>query len=183
MGFLFPQVWCRAPYPPLWINFESIQSGGEETFVAFLSDNASVNCKTAKLAGVLHLPCHKHTHALDIGKWIKWGGNLQLSKLAEIATRLFLCCFTLQVNQLNLKVKYVSMLSKSGISCLLLKAVQSSAAFSVWPETYGLVPWKHANGQRRPVLPHALWTFVITLLNCPNMMTPRWFLNKQAYQV
>jgi hypothetical protein len=37
-------------------------------FVAFLSDNASVNCKTAKLAGVPHLPCHNHTRALDIGK-------------------------------------------------------------------------------------------------------------------
>ncbi len=41
---------------------------GKKLFVAFLSDNASVNCKTAKLASVPHLPCHYHTHALDIGK-------------------------------------------------------------------------------------------------------------------
>ncbi len=37
-------------------------------FVAFLINNASANCKTAKLAGVSHLPFHNHTHALDIGK-------------------------------------------------------------------------------------------------------------------
>ena len=39
-------------------------------FVAFLSDNASVNRKTARLAGVPHLPpCQNHTHALDVGEW------------------------------------------------------------------------------------------------------------------
>ena len=37
-------------------------------FVAFLSDNASVNCKTARLAGVPHLPCLNHTHALDVSE-------------------------------------------------------------------------------------------------------------------
>lgn len=40
----------------------------QDFFVAFLSDNASVNRKTARLAGVPHLPCHNHTHALDVGK-------------------------------------------------------------------------------------------------------------------
>jgi hypothetical protein len=40
----------------------------KKLFVAFVSDNASVNCKTARLAGLPHLPCHNHTHALDIGK-------------------------------------------------------------------------------------------------------------------
>jgi hypothetical protein len=40
----------------------------KKLFVAFPSDNASVNRKTAKLAGVPHLPCHNHTHALDIDK-------------------------------------------------------------------------------------------------------------------
>jgi hypothetical protein len=40
----------------------------QDLFVAFLSDNASVNRKTAKLAGLPHLPCHNHTHALDVGK-------------------------------------------------------------------------------------------------------------------
>ena len=40
-----------------------------DLFVAFLSDNASVNRKTARLAGVPHLPCQNHTHALDVGEW------------------------------------------------------------------------------------------------------------------
>jgi hypothetical protein len=35
---------------------------------------------------------------LDIDKWLKWGGILQLSKLAGITTQHSLCCFTLQVN-------------------------------------------------------------------------------------
>ncbi len=37
-------------------------------FIAFLSDNASVNRKTARLSGVPHLPCQNHTHALDVGE-------------------------------------------------------------------------------------------------------------------
>ena len=40
-----------------------------DLFVAFLGDNASVNRKTARLAGVPHLPCQNHTHALDVGEW------------------------------------------------------------------------------------------------------------------
>jgi hypothetical protein len=44
------------------------QNNMKDLFVAFLSDNASVNRKTAKLARLPHLPCHNHTHALDVGK-------------------------------------------------------------------------------------------------------------------
>jgi hypothetical protein len=53
-------------------HFESIlkaYSQNIKLFVAFISDNASVNRKTARLAGVPHLPCHNHTHALDVGEW------------------------------------------------------------------------------------------------------------------
>ena len=31
-------------------------------------DNASVNLRASRLAKLPHLPCHNHTHALDIGK-------------------------------------------------------------------------------------------------------------------
>ena len=89
----------------------------KEIFVAFLSDNAFVNCKTARLAGVPHLPCHNHTHALDVGEWCC--SVVIVSNLAACSVCITYHCPILQVNSVNQRQRSVSMLIKSERFCLL----------------------------------------------------------------
>ena len=52
-------------------HFEDITSVYDQTFqtlfAAICWDNTEVNRKCAKLVKLPHLPCHNHTHALDVG--------------------------------------------------------------------------------------------------------------------